>query len=97
MAIKRSVFEVMDGVETGSVSVGLTSAQLPDKAAERFMICASPSNLGNIFFGDENVTTSTGIALSAGEKSPLMPLDNLNRLYVIGSVASCSLSYIILM
>lgn len=90
-------------VKSGELVLGTTAAQLPDVACSLVVFSAPAANSGTIYLGAAGVTapdgtpdTTTGLALAAGASTPLLPLDNLQRLYGIASGAGQRLTYLAL-
>jgi len=90
-------------VQTGEVAGSATAAVLPTIACELVMLKAVASNAGNVYLGATGVTkvdgttdATTGFELAAGESTPWLPIDNLNRLFRICDNAGDDLTYIAL-
>jgi len=78
----------------GQTSVGLTQVQLPNNPVYMSVtVKANNANSGTVYVGLTGVTTSTGFELGAGE-SVSLPVDNTNRIFVIASAASQTISYV---
>jgi len=78
------------GVQTGEHAGSATAHQLPDVACSMLWLKAVASNAGNVYVGPSTVikVNGTGGALAgyeldAGEVLGPLPIDNLNRLYII--------------
>ena len=85
---------------TGEVSGSATAKQLPSVAGVAFYIQARASNAGKVYVGISGVAkptgvtnTNTGWELSAGESMPVLFVDNLNQLYIIGENATDHIIY----
>lgn len=90
-------------VKSGEIKVSATAAALPDIACSLVMFKANAANTGKIYLGGAGVTVAngttdavTGFELSAGNSTPLLPIDNLKRLYQIGTVTDDSFTYLAL-
>jgi len=82
--------QVYKTVLTGEVQGGTTAAQLPDIPCAGVIIKAQSDNSSNVYLGTENVTVNrshtnetTGFELDAGQETPFLPIDNLNKLWMI--------------
>lgn len=83
---------------------GSTSAlQLPTVTCKLVMFVAQAANAGKVYLGVSGVTkidgttdTTTGFELSAGQATPWIPVDNLNRLYRICDNAGDDLTYLVM-
>lgn len=98
-----------NNVKTGEIVVGTTAADLPNITCQMVCFKARAANADRIYLGSSSaggggtVTTpdgttdaTTGFELSAGETSPWMSLDNLNRLRAIAGAAAQGMTYIAL-
>lgn len=81
----------------GSATVGTSEAALPDVAGRLVLLKSLSTNADIIYFGDGSVTTASGMELTAGEWSPLLPLPaaGLSGLNAIAGAASQDLRYIV--
>lgn len=83
---------------------GATSAeQMPDVPCQMVYIKAINSNAGNVYIGFVGVTvvdgttdTTSGYELAAGQALGPIPIDNLNRLYIICNNTGDDVSYLAL-
>lgn len=87
------------GEQAGSV----TAKQLPDIACRLVTIKAVKSNVGNVYVGASGVTkvngaddATTGYELAAEQETGWLPVDNLNRLFIICDNAGDDITYIAL-
>jgi hypothetical protein len=90
-------------VTTGERQGSATAVQLPTVAGSLVNIKALGSNSGNVYIGAAGVTipngttdVTSGLELDAGEETGWMPLDNLNRLYMICDNAGDDIVYMVL-
>ena len=90
---------IASGQELGSV----TGRQLSNVPASYINIKARATNADNVYIGKSGVTTAgastnttAGFELDAGEETGWMPVDNLNRFYIIGPNSNDSVLYLIL-
>jgi hypothetical protein len=85
-----------NSVATGSITVGTTNTQLA--AAECGMVClqADAGNAAAIYLNAAPGDTTGGFRLDAGQSTPWMAVDNLNRLYAYSANAAQTLRYLIL-
>lgn len=90
-------------VKTGEVAGSVTAAQFPDVVGHLACIKARSANTGKVYLGKAGVTksdgttdTTTGWELEAGEATPWLPIDNLNRLYRICDNATDAVFYMVL-
>ncbi len=89
------------GVICGELQGSTDALQLPNIACDWVVLKACSDNAGSVFIGKAGVTkadgttdTTTGFELAAGESTPVLELDNLNRLYRICANAGDDLTYI---
>lgn len=75
---------------TGEIQGGTTAAQLPDVPCSMVNIKAETGNATNVYLGVEGVTvpngetdTTSGFVLDAGQETGWLPIDNLNKLWMI--------------
>jgi hypothetical protein len=90
----------LSGIQTGEHAGSASAHQLPDVACSMVWIKAVGSNAGNVYVGAAGVTAvngtgdaTSGIELDAGEMIGPLPLDNLNRLYIICDNAGDDIVY----
>lgn len=90
---------VVSGERQGSA----TAVQLPTVGGSMILITALGSNAGNVYLGAAGVTVpngttdvTSGLELTPGTMSPWLPLDNLNRLYMICDNAGDDITYLVL-
>jgi hypothetical protein len=90
----------LSGVQSGEHAGSATAHQLPDIACSMLWIKAVNSNAGNVYVGGAGVTVvngtgdaTSGFELDAGESLGPLPLDNLNRLYIICDNAGDDIVY----
>lgn len=85
-----------NAVATGVIDIDNDEEQLPDVYGRLAMLQADHDNTGSIYLVDSVTGTTNGIRLAAGESTPWIPIDNLNRLYAYGSAANQNLRYMVL-
>lgn len=75
---------------SANITVGTSPVQCPTVRAKRGVyVSASPGNTGSIFVGGPNVGSGAmGIVLAKGVTSPLIPVNNLDQIFIHGSSAS---------
>ena len=80
-----------------------TAVQLPSVSGSMVQLCALASNAGNVYYGGAGVTvpngttdTTSGIELTPGDKTLWIPIDNLNKLYIICNNAGDDITYMVL-
>lgn len=90
-------------VATGERAGSATAVQLPSVSGSMIYIKAVGSNAGNVYVGISGVTvvngttdTTSGIELDAGEMLGPLPLDNLDKLYIICDNAGDDITYMVL-
>lgn len=95
----EGVMTVLTGEFAGSTS----AKQLSNIPCSKVKIKAVRSNSGNVYVGVAGVTkvttannTTAGFELDAGEDTDWLPVDNLNKLYIICDNAGDDISYIAL-
>lgn len=88
---------------SGELAGNAAATQLPNVPCSLAMLKAEYDNVGRVYLGPSTVTkadgstdTTTGLQLSAGESTPWLPIDNLNRLYRICDNAGDDLTYMVL-
>ena len=70
----------------GTFTVHTNAVQLPFAPANKIKLKASSGNSATIYVGgDRQLTTGNGYELAKSETTDWMTLDNLNKLYVVGS------------
>lgn len=90
-------------VQMGQLAGVGSATQLPDVQCALVSFKALGVNTGMVYLGGAGVTvdgtatnTTTGFELDAGDATPWIPVDNLNRLYRICDSTADHLSYIAL-
>lgn len=90
-------------ISSGEVSGSVTAKQLPNVPASLIKITAQGGNAGNVYLGGAGVTipdgttdTTSGLLLDAADTTDWMPIDNLNRLYIICDNAGDDITYLVL-
>lgn len=75
---------------SANATVGSSPVQGASVPANRGVyVSAHPSNTGNVYVGGPNVGTGAiGIVLAKGVTSPLIPVSNLDQLFIHGDNAS---------
>jgi hypothetical protein len=96
--------EVPKGVRTGEVSGSATAKQLPTIDCQAARIVAATDNAGNVYLGGVGVTapdgttdTTSGFLLDAGDSTEWIPIDNLNKLYIICDNAGDDILYMLVL
>ena len=74
-------------IDTSAIVLG------PSAACKEVVIQASASNTGIVYVGATGVTTTTGIALNAGDAFSFN-IDNIDNVYVIASANNQAVSYV---
>ena len=80
----------------GQKTVGTSAVQLQTASyslAFGAVVKADDNNTGNIYVGEEGVTTSTGFRLAFGQ-GVKVEINNINKIYVIASAASQKVHYL---
>ena len=92
------MFQVVKCVELAGSA---TAVQMPNVPCRAVIFKAVVGNAGNVYIGaagvtkvDESTDTTTGLELDAGDMTPLLLVDNLNRFYRICDNAGDDLTYI---
>jgi hypothetical protein len=87
-------------LKTALVSVGVTAVPLTAATTDYLkfgiVLQADPANTGNVFIGDSDVTTATGIQLTAGQSISLTDFAStkgvhewdLRKIFVVASAAA---------
>ena len=78
---------------TRQASVALNRAQLPDLPCEMVWFKARSANTGTIYIGGNDVSSLTGIELSAGDAWGPIPIKNTNLYWIVGTIAGDRLQY----
>jgi len=98
--LRKPVLPVATGERAGSA----TAVQLPSIAGSLINVKAVRSNAGNVYVGfistltvvDGTTDTTSGWELDAGEETGWLPLDNLDKLYIICDNAGDDIVYMVL-
>lgn len=93
----------MTGVRNGERQGSVTATQLPTISGSQIYITALNTNVGNVYLGAAGVTipngtsdTTSGLELPPGTLIGPLPIDNLNRLYIICANAGDDICYMVL-
>ena len=89
-------------IVSGEVQGGTTAAQMPDVPCALIKIKALSNNSGNVYLGADSsvsiagtVTSNTmGYELDAGQETDWLPIDNLNKLWMITDANADDICYI---
>ena len=94
----------MKEVRAGEIQGSGTAVQLPDIKCSMVKFKAVIGNAGNVYIGGAGVTvvdgttdTTSGWELDASEETDWIPVDNLNRFYIICDNAGDDLVYMALL
>jgi hypothetical protein len=81
---------------TGTSTVGTTAAVVGDYTPLAFgvVLRADGGNSGVVIIGTTAGNAASGFVLSAGQMSPFIAIDNLNKVFVVGTAAGQKLSWI---
>jgi len=98
------ITEVYKVILTGEIAGTTLAQQLPDIRCSLVYYTALPDNLGGVYLGgssdvtiaNDTTNTTTGIQVDAGTSTPWLPIDNINKLYIICDNESDGLTYIAL-
>lgn len=95
--------KTMSAVKTGEIQGATSATQLPDVKCQMVRFKAASTNTGNVYLGVAGVTlpdgttdATTGFALHPYDDTGWIPVDNLNRFYVICDNSIDDLTYIAL-
>lgn len=90
-------------LKSGEVSGSASAKQLPNIPGSLIKITAQIGNAGNVYLGGAGVTipdgttdTTSGLLLDAGDTTDWMPVENLNKFYIICDNAGDDITYLIL-
>ncbi len=90
-----------DTVLSGEIQGSVTAFQLPNIPCSWVKIIAVTSNAGNVYIGAKGVTrpnghtdTTTGYELDAERALDFIPIDNLNKLWMICDLNGDDIVYI---
>jgi hypothetical protein len=91
-------------VQTGEIAGATgTATVLPTVACKLVCFKANADNAGKFYLGVSGATTkqgtnnaTTGYQLAAGEQTPWIPVDNLNRFFRVSDNAGDGVTYIAL-
>jgi len=93
----------LSGVISGERQGSATAVQLPTVAGSLVYITALASNAGNVYLGAAGVTVpngttdvTSGLELTPGAMIGPLPVDNLNRFFIICSNAGDDITYLVL-
>lgn len=88
-------------VATGERAGSATAAVLPTVAGSMFWIKAVASNAGNVYLGMAGVTVvdgttdvTSGFELAPGDMIGPLPVENLNKFYIICNNAGDDITYL---
>ena len=88
-------------IATGEVQGGTTAKQLPNIPCAGVILQAPSDNATSVYIGVEGVTIpnsqtnqTSGYELDAGDETRFLPIDNLNKLWMITDVNADDLLYI---
>lgn len=84
---------VPKGKKMAAVNVTDSAAALPDVGCQMFMLQALAGNTGTVYYGESDVSATTGIGLTAGTMSPWIPCENLNEYSVIAGTSGDDVIY----
>lgn len=95
-----SMTTLVSGERGGSV----TAVQLPSVQARMVKLKARHNNTGRVYIGGANTLTkpdgttdtTSGMELNAREETGWLPLDNLNRLWVVMDGTGDSVQYLVI-
>ena len=98
--LRKPLLPVATGERQGSAS----AVQLPSVAGSLVNVKAVRSNAGNVYVGfassvtavNGTTDTTSGWELDAGEETGWLPLDNLDKLWVIMDNAGDDICYMVL-
>ena len=91
-------------IQSGELAGIAASTQMPSITCQLVCFKAATSNTGNVYIGasssvtveDGATDTTTGIELDAGDSTPWLPVDNLNRFAYICSSTADNVTYLAL-
>ena len=99
----RSSANIFATVTSGERQGSASAAQLPAVESNLIWISAMASNVGDVYLGVAGVTVvngttdiTSGYELNPGDKIGPIPIDNLNKLYIICDNAGDDISYLVL-
>jgi hypothetical protein len=72
-------------VVSGQQAVTASAAALASNTVKQAQVMADPNNLNPVYVGPSGVTTATGYKLMPGGSTPMLPVNNTNVLFIIGS------------
>jgi hypothetical protein len=95
--------QALNTVISGEVQGGTTRAQMPDIPCAMVNIKALTDNAGNVYIGGLGVTVpgtktneTAGFSLDSGQETGWLPIDNLNKLWMITDANGDDVSYLVL-
>lgn len=87
-------------IQSGERQGSVTAVQLPDIEGQVFLISALNANAGDVYLGGSGVTvpdgttdTTSGLELEPGD-TVVLPMHNLNLLYIICDNAGDDITYL---
>jgi hypothetical protein len=84
-------------IAAGRINTSTSAAQAPTQVCGLVQLRNLGTTGETIYLGaSSSVTTSNGYPLAPGDVSPWIPIDNLNRLYVIAASGTPQLAYLAL-
>lgn len=98
------MYQVFYAVRNGEIAGSATAKQCPSVSCARVQLRAQAANTGKVYVGSSNTVTvpngvddtTTGFELAAGQTTDWLEIDNLNKLWIIGTTANEHLTYIAL-
>jgi hypothetical protein len=97
MSVVNVAKESVSSWNAGNGSVGETPAQLSDTSFEvrkHVVIRADAGNSGTITVGPNAGGVSAGFILAAGEQTPPIYVDDLSKVWLVGSASGQNYSFI---
>ena len=98
-----SLTQNLNTILSGEVQGGTTAAQLPNIPCAMVNIKAPSSNATNVYIGASGVTkpngqtdATTGFELDAGQETGWLPVENLNKFWMITDVNGDDIVYLAL-
>jgi hypothetical protein len=78
---------------SGNGTVGTTPKQLSANRQNIYKHVRVRCHSGVITIGDSALRAAAGFIISAGDLSPPIPIDDLSKVWIVGSEAGCTYSW----
>ena len=96
MSVVQVGKEAVSTFAAGDGTIGLTATQLTPggQVSKNVVVRANAGNTGTIMVGSSAVSVPNGFVLAAGAQTPPIYVDDLGKIWLIGSAAAQGYSWI---